>query len=62
MQWRGAVRLILAIGFILSAQGALTSADAQTIHKTSAIRPKVIVVVYFEVGKDTGDTPGELQF
>jgi purine nucleoside permease len=26
------------------------------------MRPKVVVVVYFEVGADTGDTPGELQF
>lgn len=26
------------------------------------IRPKVVVVTMFEVGKDTGDTPGEFQF
>ena len=29
---------------------------AQTIH------PKVVIVTYFEVGNDTGDQPGELQF
>jgi purine nucleoside permease len=26
------------------------------------IRPKVVVVTYFEVGQDTGDRPGELQY
>ena len=26
------------------------------------LRPKVVVVAYFEVGQDTGDEPGELQF
>jgi len=30
--------------------------QAQTIH------PKVVIVSYFEVGNDTGDAPGELQF
>ena len=30
--------------------------QAQTIH------PKVVIVSYFEVGNDTGDEPGELQF
>ena len=38
------------------------NAQAQTNTRTAVIRPKVVVVVYFEVGKDTGDTPGELQF
>src|ERR1700733_13943036 len=28
----------------------------------TVLRPKVVVVAYFEVGADTGDTPGELQF
>jgi hypothetical protein len=41
---------------------ALPDAAAQSNARILAIRPKVIVVVYFEVGKDTGDTPGELQF
>ena len=26
------------------------------------IRPKVVVVGYFEVGNDTGDRPGEIQY
>ena len=51
---------------LLAALCACGNAAAQTISHNRAdsaiIRPKVIVVVYFEVGKDTGDTPGELQF
>ena len=42
--------LLLLIPFALSAQ-----TDA-------VIRPKVVVVTYFETGNDTGDRPGELQF
>lgn len=30
--------------------------------QVSPLQPKVVVVSYFEVGADTGDTPGELQF
>lgn len=30
--------------------------------ESDIIRPKVVVVTMFEVGKDTGDTPGEFQF
>ncbi len=30
--------------------------------QTQTIRPKVVIVSYFEVGADTGDRPGELQF
>jgi purine nucleoside permease len=36
-----------------------TAARAQT---SDVFRPKVVVVTYFEVGKDSGDRPGELQF
>jgi purine nucleoside permease len=35
---------------------------AQHASAQSVIRPKVVVVTYFEVGEDTGDQPGELQF
>ena len=38
----------------LSALPGLRAADV--------IRPKVVIVAMFEPGKDTGDTPGELQF
>lgn len=41
---------------------AAAQTNAQKTAASGTIRPKVIVVVYFEVGKDTGDTPGELQF
>ncbi len=37
---------------------ASTIAAAQS----SVIHPRVVVVAYFEVGADTGDQPGELQF
>jgi len=30
--------------------------------QTGVIRPRVAIVAYFEVGADTGDQPGELQF
>lgn len=56
------MRLILGIAFLLLSALAPWRVLAQTKSKPPVIRPKVIVVVYFEVGKDTGDTPGELQF
>jgi purine nucleoside permease len=64
-EWRGwfrAIRPVLCIAVFLFWGCTLRDAAAQTNAKTSVMRPKVIVVVYFEVGKDTGDTPGELQF
>jgi len=30
--------------------------------QTEVFRPKVVVVTYFEIGQDTGDRPGELQY
>jgi purine nucleoside permease len=47
------VRVVLAAGF---SAWACLSAAAQEV-----MRPKVVVVAYFEVGKDTGDRPGEAQ-
>jgi purine nucleoside permease len=35
---------------------------AQTTKARALFHPKVVIVVYFEVGRDTGDEPGELQF
>jgi purine nucleoside permease len=32
------------------------------VAHAQVIRPKVVIVTYFEVGEDTGDGPGELQF
>jgi purine nucleoside permease len=64
-EWRGwlrTIRPVLCIAAFLFWGCAPRNAAAQTDAKTSVMRPKVIVVVYFEVGKDTGDTPGELQF
>ena len=39
---------------------ALLPASRAAAH-SEIIQPKVVVVVYFEVGADTGDRPGELQ-
>jgi purine nucleoside permease len=33
-----------------------------TATPTQMLHPKVVIVAYFEVGADTGDRPGELQF
>ena len=30
--------------------------------QTGSLRPRVVIVSYFEIGADTGDRPGELQF
>ncbi len=35
---------------------------AGQLVNAQSIRPKVVVVTYFEVGEDTGDRPGELQY
>jgi purine nucleoside permease len=61
-RWLRAIGPALAFSALLSWGGAIQDAAAQASAKIPVIRPKVIVVVYFEVGKDTGDTPGELQF
>ena len=58
---RAAGMLVVGIAVFLCGAAAQTAA-AQGKAKIAVIRPKVVVVVYFEVGKDTGDTPGELQF
>jgi len=45
----------LVAGFALLCSPALGRA-------TEVIRPKVVVVAMFELGEDTGDTPGEFQY
>ena len=39
-----------------------TICAAAGAQSPEVIRPKVVVVTYFEVGQDTGDRPGELQY
>ncbi len=56
------MRILLGIAVIVSWNCMGQNILAQTSANAPIIRPKVIVVVYFEVGKDTGDAPGELQF
>jgi purine nucleoside permease len=48
-------RCILACVFLAISTAAVTA-------KQRPIRVKVVVVAMFEVGNDTGDTPGELQY
>jgi purine nucleoside permease len=52
-------RLLLS-GLVLL--GCLVSSLAAQTSNSAVLRPKVVVVCYFEVGADTGDRPGELQF
>jgi purine nucleoside permease len=33
-----------------------------TVHAQAKIEPRVLVIATYEAGKDTGDTPGELQY
>jgi purine nucleoside permease len=42
----------------LTALLACASAHAQT----TSLKPRVVIVGYFEIGADTGDKPGEIQF
>lgn len=51
----------LGVGLFALVMGGMVAAG-QTGPGTAVIRPKVVVVVFFEVGADTGDGPGELQF
>ena len=53
MTWRRTGLWWLAAWTLLGVRGAAGQA---------VIAPRVVVLVYFEVGKDTGDRPGELQF
>jgi purine nucleoside permease len=45
-----------ALAAVCLAASAIVAAQSSVIH------PRVVVVAYFEVGSDTGDQPGELQF
>lgn len=50
------------LGRALAGLSLLLGAAAWPLRGAEVIRPKVVVVAMFEAGKDTGDTPGELQF
>ena len=41
---------------------ALLFLSVRALTAQAVIAPRVVVLVYFEVGNDTGDQPGELQF
>ena len=45
--------------FLLCATATYATTRAQN---REVFRPKVVVVTYFEIGQDTGDRPGELQY
>jgi len=45
-----------------ASRGLALAILAPLMRAAEIIRPKVIVVVTFEVGADTGDAPGEFQF
>lgn len=47
------------VTFIVCAAAVCAAACAQS---SEVFRPKVVIVTYFEVGQDTGDRPGELQY
>ena len=51
------MRRILAC--LICATATCATSHAQT---GEVFRPKVVVVTYFEIGQDTGDRPGELQY
>jgi purine nucleoside permease len=48
--------------FPLVALGLLTIASPSLLAQTPVLHPRVVIVSYFEIGSDTGDRPGELQF
>ena len=51
----------MRILYHLSTVAALLLSAAFAAAQGSQLHPKVVIVVYFEVGNDTGDQPGELQ-
>ena len=47
----------------MAASLCTSSAQTSSVNPTAEVlKPKVVVVVYFEIGEDTGDRPGELQY
>jgi purine nucleoside permease len=48
--------------FRLLAFCCILSLTRSPLAQTTVLHPRVVVVSYFEIGSDTGDQPGELQF
>ena len=68
-RWHGACesvgmicRLLATSGLRLALLMGVLGANGLRAQAAEPIRPKVVVVVTFEVGADTGDKPGEFQF
>ena len=59
--WRNFFIRLMVIMCLLLVPASVV-AGSQVVGRAAVLRPKVVVVAYFEVGEDTGDAPGELQF
>lgn len=53
---------IMRKSLLVALLGVIASASTMLCAAAPQLHPKVVIVAYFEVGKDTGDTPGEVQF
>ncbi len=51
-----------SLPYLLSTVAICLSATLPGTAQDGVLRPRVVVVSYFEIGADTGDRPGELQF
>jgi purine nucleoside permease len=47
---------------VIALLGLLIGAPEVMFGAAPVLRPKIVIVAYFEVGQDTGDQPGEAQF
>ena len=52
---------LMALAFVAAAAGEESPAPLSAAASAPPLRPKVVIVAYFEVGDDTGDRAGELQ-
>jgi purine nucleoside permease len=55
-------RSSLLLATIFFALPVVRAQGGSAPRSTDVLRPKVVIVGYFEIGADTGDRPGELQF
>jgi purine nucleoside permease len=46
---------------VVALAAAFAALECLCAGAQDVMRPKVVIVAYFEVGKDTGDRPGEAQ-
>jgi len=56
------MRLPMAFSTSLAAIALISGHAHSASAESPTIRPKVVIVAYFEVGSDKGDRPGELQY